>query len=98
MLQEVVSKFATTHPDFIGLKAIYTIYRSFREDMLQQKVEEFVQMQKSYPKLLIGFDFVGQEYILSLIDIKNAVGKFPKGIKLFLHAGETSESTKKFAF
>lgn len=98
MLQEVVKDFAISHPDFIGLKAIYTIYRNFSKDQIQQKVKEFTQMQKSYPKLLIGFDFVGQEEIVSLLDIKNTINKFPKGIKLFLHAGETSKSTIKLLF
>ncbi|XP_063709577.1 adenosine deaminase 2-like [Culicoides brevitarsis] len=90
MLEEVINEFNYTHPDFVGAKVIYTMYRNFSTNMKKQKLDHFINLRKSHPKLVMGFDFVGQEDLNTLIELKQYLDQIPNGTKFFLHAGETN--------
>lgn len=91
MLEDVINEFNYTNPDFVGAKVIYTIYRNLSNNVKKQKVEHFISLRKSHPKLVMGIDFVGQEDLNSLLQLKQYFDQLPNGTRYFLHAGETSK-------
>uniref|UniRef100_A0A336K4L9 Adenosine deaminase n=1 Tax=Culicoides sonorensis TaxID=179676 RepID=A0A336K4L9_CULSO len=90
MLEDVINEFNYTHPDFVGAKVIFTMYRNFSSNLKKNKMEHFVSLRKSHSKLVMGFDFVGEEDLNSLSELRPYFDQLPNGTKLFLHAGETN--------
>lgn len=91
MLEDVINEFNYTNPDFVGAKVIYTLNRNFSNHLKKQKMEHFMSLRKSHPKLVMGFDFVGQEDLVSLVQLKQYLDQLPNETRFFLHAGETSK-------
>lgn len=84
-------RFVQDHPDFLGVKIIYSPRRSINETKLDEYLKTLVQLTEHYPNFVIGFDLVGQEDkgepLIKFADKLNAVN--PE-IKFFFHAGETN--------
>lgn len=91
-MQDVARQFGMTHPDFIGLKAIFSGSRRSNTESLQEKVTTYIQLKLKYPSFIIGFDFVGQEDVgTPLAELKSVIDSLPTGTNFFFHAGETSK-------
>ncbi|XP_004381337.1 adenosine deaminase 2 [Trichechus manatus latirostris] len=91
--KEVAEAFAKDHPEFVGLKLIYSDHRSKDASLIKISVKTAMELRTDFPTTVAGFDLVGREDTgHTLYDYKEAL-LIPslKGIKLpyFLHAGET---------
>ncbi|KAM8977903.1 adenosine deaminase 2 [Sarcophilus harrisii] len=91
--QEVAQKFARDHPDFIGVKIIYSDHRMKDVSHIAKSVQTAMNLKVKFPEIMAGFDLVGQEDKgHSLWQLKEAL-LFPatQGFDLpyFFHAGET---------
>lgn len=92
VLNDVVREFAATHPNFIGVKVIYSVFRRSTNDSMEQRIKMYVQLKMTYPNFIIGFDFVGQEDLgVPLVSLQHVLGALPPGTNFFFHAGETSK-------
>ncbi|XP_053487399.1 adenosine deaminase 2-A [Ictalurus furcatus] len=96
--QEVLQRFTAQYPDFFGARFIFTVHRGLNSTQAVQVVEEAMLLQRNFPDIMAGFDFVGRE------DSGNPLWYFKKALGLpeehgvqlpyFFHAGETdSEGT-----
>ncbi|XP_072863194.1 adenosine deaminase 2 isoform X2 [Chlorocebus sabaeus] len=91
--QEVAQKFVETHPEFIGIKIIYSDDRSKDVTVIAESIRTAMGLRTKFPTVVAGFDLVGHEDTgHSLHDYKDAL-MIPArdGVKLpyFFHAGET---------
>uniref|UniRef100_A0A2K6PPB3 Adenosine deaminase 2 n=1 Tax=Rhinopithecus roxellana TaxID=61622 RepID=A0A2K6PPB3_RHIRO len=91
--QEVAQKFVETHPEFIGIKIIYSDDRSKDVAVIAESIRTAMGLRTKFPTVVAGFDLVGHEDTgHSLHDYKEAL-MIPArdGVKLpyFFHAGET---------
>uniref|UniRef100_A0A1A8FU52 adenosine deaminase n=1 Tax=Nothobranchius korthausae TaxID=1143690 RepID=A0A1A8FU52_9TELE len=91
--QDVTRQFTTNHPDFLGVRVIATIHRGVNASVMMGAVEEAMELKKSFPDFMAGFDLVGREdrgrplwYFRDALSLPAE-----KGITLpyFFHAGET---------
>ncbi|XP_004063024.2 adenosine deaminase 2 isoform X1 [Gorilla gorilla gorilla] len=91
--QEVAQKFVETHPEFIGIKIIYSDHRSKDVAVIAESIRTAMGLRTKFPTVVAGFDLVGHEDTgHSLHDYKEALMIPAKdGVKLpyFFHAGET---------
>lgn len=77
VIYDVVREFAATHPNFIGTKAIYAVFRRSSDTTLEKRVKSYIQLKMTYPNFIIGFDFVGQEDLgVPLISMQHVIGAF----------------------
>ncbi|XP_015037138.2 adenosine deaminase 2 isoform X1 [Drosophila pseudoobscura] len=84
-------KFVRLHPDFLGIKLIYAVYRGHDVDKISEIFEEFRQLHKAFPNFVVGFDLVGQEDNgKPLYALLPALRDLPRTAHFFLHAGETN--------
>ncbi|KAG7303384.1 hypothetical protein JYU34_011879 [Plutella xylostella] len=91
MYQKVASKFASEHPDFIGVKTILSVARKYNIKQVRDSLSDAVKLKEEMPDFIAGFDLVGQEdlgkpladFIPALIEVKDK-------LDLYLHAGETN--------
>ncbi|KAL7292886.1 hypothetical protein TKK_0013556 [Trichogramma kaykai] len=87
----IVKKFNGEHPDFLGMKIIYSPHRDPSPERLKEIVQTYKQLKEAFPDKIIGFDFVGQEDKLpSLYSVAHALENFPADTQFFFHAGETN--------
>uniref|UniRef100_A0A0D9RPR9 Adenosine deaminase 2 n=1 Tax=Chlorocebus sabaeus TaxID=60711 RepID=A0A0D9RPR9_CHLSB len=91
--QEVAQKFVETHPEFIGIKIIYSDDRFKDVTVIAESIRTAMGLRTKFPTVVAGFDLVGHEDTgHSLHDYKDAL-MIPArdGVKLpyFFHAGET---------
>ncbi|XP_033940679.1 adenosine deaminase 2-A [Pseudochaenichthys georgianus] len=91
--QEVTRQFTAEHPDFFGVRMIYTIHRGVNASMMAGAVEEAMKLQRDFPDIMAGFDMVGREDSgRPLWYFKDALS-LPAGrgvtLPYFFHAGET---------
>lgn len=90
--EEITNRFKADHPDFVGVKLIYSPTRSDNHQSAQNCVGIMKQLKKLFPDFVAGFDLVGQEdkgfpldYFADLLrDAAN------DDIHFFFHAGETN--------
>ncbi|XP_053413702.1 adenosine deaminase 2 isoform X2 [Nycticebus coucang] len=91
--KEVVELFVKTHPEFIGIKIIYTDHRSKDVSLIAESVRKAMDLRAKFPKMVAGFDLVGHEDTgHTLFELKEALMiPVKRGVKLpyFFHAGET---------
>ncbi|XP_063697319.1 adenosine deaminase 2-like [Culicoides brevitarsis] len=91
VLYDVVREFGVTHSNFVGAKAIYSVFRRSDEQKLAKRVTMFTQVKMNFPNFVIGFDFVGQEDLgVPLICLQQVIGALPPETQFFFHAGETN--------
>ncbi|XP_060784321.1 adenosine deaminase 2-A-like isoform X1 [Neoarius graeffei] len=96
--REVLQHFTAQYPDFLGARIIFTVHRSLNSTQASEVVEEAMTLQRNFPDIMAGFDFVGREESGNpLWYFKEALGlPEERGVRLpyFFHAGETdSEGT-----
>ncbi|XP_065362192.1 adenosine deaminase 2 [Calliphora vicina] len=90
-LIDVVEKFKLQHPNFLGIKMIYSPHRNADSDVIRKHFESFKKLHATYPNYIIGFDLVGQEDKgKPLYNFVNALNDRPKSSRFFFHAGETN--------
>ncbi|XP_067292739.1 adenosine deaminase 2-A isoform X2 [Pseudorasbora parva] len=91
--QEVVKRFRSHYPDFLGARIIFSIHRGINATEAVKAVEEAIQLQSNFPDIMAGFDFIGQEdpgrplwYFKDALSIPEERGV---NLPYFFHAGET---------
>ncbi|KAG5897485.1 hypothetical protein JTB14_031109 [Gonioctena quinquepunctata] len=86
-----VGEFKEKYPGFIGVRYIHSIYRGVTPEVLKSGLDELIELKRSYPDFIAGFDFVGYEEegkrIVDYLDILLEAGKH---LKFYFHAGETN--------
>ncbi|KAF2898265.1 hypothetical protein ILUMI_07906 [Ignelater luminosus] len=88
---EVVQKFKSEHPGFIGAKIIYAPNRNLNATELENTLNTYTSLQKLYPDVLAGFDLVGFEDTgKPLIEFYEQFQSFHNTTNFFFHAGETN--------
>ncbi|XP_004710524.1 adenosine deaminase 2 [Echinops telfairi] len=91
--QEVAAQFAKDHPEFMGLKLIYSDHRTKDPALIKASVRMAMELRRAFPDMVAGFDLVGHEDTgHTLYDYQEAL-LIPslEGVTLpyFFHAGET---------
>lgn len=91
--QEVVKQFKAQYPDFLGARVIFTVHRGINETEAVKTVEEALTLQRNFPDIMAGFDFVGREdsgrplwYFRKALELPEKQGAL---LPYFFHAGET---------
>ncbi|CAG9838329.1 unnamed protein product [Diabrotica balteata] len=88
---QVVEQFKKDYPGFVGVRYIHSVYRGFSPDDLRKDLEDLVQLKKSFPDFIAGFDLVGyEEEGHTLFEIHDVLMDYTKELKFFFHAGETN--------
>ncbi|XP_054552552.1 adenosine deaminase 2 isoform X2 [Talpa occidentalis] len=91
--KEVASMFMKKHPEFIGIKIIYSEHRFKNVSFIMESVQAALELRTMFPRTVAGFDLVGREDTgYSLYAYKEALLiPVSRGVKLpyFFHAGET---------
>ncbi|XP_035140609.1 adenosine deaminase 2 isoform X4 [Callithrix jacchus] len=91
--QEVAEKFVETHPEFIGIKIIYSDHRSKDVTVIAGSIRTAMGLRTKFPTVVAGFDLVGREDTGHSLHYHNRALMIPAkdGVKLpyFFHAGET---------
>uniref|UniRef100_A0A3B3YMR3 adenosine deaminase n=1 Tax=Poecilia mexicana TaxID=48701 RepID=A0A3B3YMR3_9TELE len=92
--QDLTKEFISTHPDFYGVRIIFTNHRHAKLSVVTEAVKKAMQLQKDFPDFLAGFDLVGREdQGKTLWYFRDALAlPAEKGATLpyFFHAGETN--------
>ncbi|XP_061920778.1 adenosine deaminase 2-A [Entelurus aequoreus] len=93
--QEVTKKFVKDHPDFLGVRLIMSVHRALSASEVKAAVKEAIELQKSFPDVVAGFDLVGREdsgrplwYFRDALSLPDQLGVT---LPYFFHAGETNE-------
>ncbi|XP_043465574.1 adenosine deaminase 2-like [Leptopilina heterotoma] len=90
IIKDVVDRFVEEHPDFVGVKIIYSKRRLITNEELQKYLKHFEQLKDVYPDFVAGFDLVGQEDKgLPLKNFTKQLGSLRNEYQTFFHAGET---------
>ncbi|XP_060649998.1 adenosine deaminase 2 [Drosophila nasuta] len=90
-LLQLNEKFVRLHPNFLGIKLIYAVWRGADEQKMRQNVAQFKLLQNMFPNFVVGFDLVGQEDKgKPLYEQISVLKELPPNTRLFLHAGETN--------
>lgn len=89
--KNVIDKFVSDFPDFIGAKLVYAPLRRVHGDTVEDYIETAKQIKEKYPDLLAGFDLVGQEDLgIPIIDFLPQLTRAVGEIEFIFHAGETN--------
>lgn len=68
---------------------IYSPMRRVNNSVMEQYLETFQKLQKSFPDFVVGFDLVGQEDLgRPLVDFIDELLKNGPDTKYFFHAGK----------
>lgn len=89
--RDIVQKFISEHPDFLGVKLIVSGSRRMTSEDLSQQLNQVKQLKRQMPDFVAGYDLVGQE------DLGRPLGEFlpllsdaKDDLNYFFHAGETA--------
>ncbi|XP_078529775.1 adenosine deaminase 2-like isoform X2 [Lissotriton helveticus] len=92
--KDVAKQFVSEHPDFMGVKIIYTFERNKDVTFAKEAIEAAILLKAQFPETLAGFDVSMHEdggnptwYFKDALEIPAS-----KGVDLpfFFHAGETN--------
>ncbi|XP_014211278.1 adenosine deaminase 2-like [Copidosoma floridanum] len=87
----VVDRFKRDHPDFVGVKWIYSRRRKVELSAFQGYTRVFRSLRRAYPNHVVGFDLIGQEDIgRPLKDFLSELLALGTETQFFFHAGETN--------
>uniref|UniRef100_A0A0A1WXA6 Adenosine deaminase n=1 Tax=Zeugodacus cucurbitae TaxID=28588 RepID=A0A0A1WXA6_ZEUCU len=87
----IVEDFRRAHPNFMGIKAIFSTHRNVERTRVFENFEMFKSLHKDNPNFVIGFDLVGQEDRgKPLHNFVAELAELPRSAKFFFHAGETN--------
>ncbi|KAL7726878.1 hypothetical protein ACLKA6_000894 [Drosophila palustris] len=90
-IQLLNDKFVRLHPNFLGIKVIYAVWRGSDAEKMRENVKMFKFLKKTFPQFVIGFDLVGQEDKgKPLFEHLSVLKDLPNDTRLFLHAGESN--------
>ncbi|XP_078529777.1 adenosine deaminase 2-like [Lissotriton helveticus] len=92
--KDVAEQFVREHPDFVGVKIIYTVYRGIKETIAKAAIQDAIRLKARFPETLAGFDMVGEEdkghplwYFKDALQMPASQGA---DLPYFFHAGETN--------
>ncbi|XP_065212899.1 adenosine deaminase 2-like [Planococcus citri] len=90
--KNVTERFMRDHPDFVGIKLIYSRSRTCNDSQFEKYLQTARDLKKYLPDFIAGFDLVGQEdkgrpLIHFAEKLRSLIGE---DIQLFFHAGETN--------
>uniref|UniRef100_A0A2K6DZT4 Adenosine deaminase 2 n=1 Tax=Macaca nemestrina TaxID=9545 RepID=A0A2K6DZT4_MACNE len=80
--QEVAQKFVETHPEFIGIKIIYSDDRSKDVTVIAESIRTAMGLRTKFPTVVAGFDLVTHADLRSQIKIKIVSWPQPSGGRL----------------
>ncbi|KAH0557346.1 adenosine deaminase 2-like [Cotesia glomerata] len=87
----VTNRFMRDHPDFMGVKIIYSIYRKMISSNLTETIKKIIQLQQIYPNVIAGIDLIGQEDLgYPLRNWISVLEPFINKTDFYFHAGETN--------
>ncbi|XP_008216020.3 adenosine deaminase 2-like [Nasonia vitripennis] len=89
--QEMINRFTTNNPDFLGAKVIFSPQRGITQSIFDNYVKTYKEVKQAYPDFIIGFDLVGQEDRgNTLLNFAEKLIELGKDTPFFFHAGETN--------
>ncbi|EDW60449.2 adenosine deaminase 2-A [Drosophila virilis] len=89
--QEHVQRFKEDYPDFIDARIIYSPQRRATVEEVGKFVNMCIELNKEFPKFVVGFDLIGQEDVGDpLLNFAGELQRLPAHIGLYLHAGQTN--------
>lgn len=68
MYVDVLKKFKSSHPDFVGSKFVYAPIRAVNDETFETYLPIMVKLLKTFPDFIAGFDLVGQEDLGNAVD------------------------------
>ncbi|XP_005734823.1 adenosine deaminase 2-A [Pundamilia nyererei] len=92
--QDISRQFVANHPDFVGVRIIFTAKRTINTNTMLKVVEQAMELYRDFPDIMAGFDLVGWEdggrplwYYRDALSLP-----VERGVPLpfFFHAGETN--------
>ncbi|XP_069683254.1 adenosine deaminase 2-like isoform X3 [Periplaneta americana] len=90
IMKDITQRFISDHPDFWGIKIIYTSFRRLELSEVEQYIANALTLKEEHPDLIAGFDIIGQEDLgKPLKDFADLLLTVKDDIKFFFHAGET---------
>lgn len=91
LYDKISNKFSLDHPDFIGVKLIYTRHRRINLEQLCETIQIARKVKVEMPNLFAGLDLVGQEDLgKPLSDFLPVLAKTKNEFNYYFHAGETN--------
>ncbi|XP_043465516.1 adenosine deaminase 2-like [Leptopilina heterotoma] len=91
IIKSVVDRFVSEHPDFVGVKIIYSKQRKMSEAQMADFLRYYKVIKSLHPSFVAGLDLVGHEDKgTSLSTFANQILELGKNEDVtFFHAGET---------
>ena len=84
------------HPDFLGVKWIYSPQRNSPDATFAKYIQTFKDLRHVHPDMVVGFDLVGQEDKgRPLRDFVEELRILGQETQFFFHAGETNWNGQK---
>lgn len=85
------NRFVKDHPDFFGVKWIYSPQRKVSRTIFNQHIQRFRNLKQHHPNHVVGFDLVGQEDKgPPLIHFARELMTLGERTNFYFHAGETN--------
>ncbi|KAI2621328.1 hypothetical protein GGS21DRAFT_535952 [Xylaria nigripes] len=88
-------------PTFSGMKVIYCTPRSFNREAVAKALDECIEMKKTWPQYIAGFDLVGEEAFAKPFPLRHFSAEFKNfrkrcekenlKIPFLFHCGETPD-------
>ncbi|XP_043644210.1 adenosine deaminase 2 [Drosophila teissieri] len=89
--KDTLERFKKDHPGFIDSKLIYAPIRHVQPEAVGKYIKECTELNKEFPRFVVGFDLVGQEDVgHPLSQFAEELLKLPDHIHFYFHAGQTN--------